>query len=103
MPMQEVTWSGILDIRSVGGLRAELDHILVQGMDVLIDFSAVERVDTAVSQLLFSFKQTINMQSHQLIIRSVPEHVREGWMLLGLVHLIESEPPSSFVELDKVI
>ncbi len=103
MSPQAVIWSGVLDIRSVGNLRAELDLLLDQDTDVLMDFSAVERIDTAVTQLLVSFQQALQARSHRLQMQSVSEHVRDDWRLLGLLDGIEADSHSATMVEDQLI
>lgn len=73
-----------VDISISEQLHEQLEALLQAGGDVVIDAQAVERIDTTVFQLLFSFQQTLAKQHSKSLIVSPSPSFMANATLLGL-------------------
>lgn len=70
-------------------LQAELVAALERGGDVVLDASAVERVDTAALQLLVLLRRELASRDGTLAWRGVSAAFNEAAGLLGLARILE--------------
>lgn len=71
-------------IRGVTDLHRALLQLIDQSESVAIDAAAVERIDTAGLQLLFSFIDTLRRRSREVRIHGVTEPMRAAADRAGL-------------------
>lgn len=83
-----VTLSGTVDISKVENLLRDFKQAAELGSPVKIDASAVERIDTAGLQLLYSFQKTMSDQQGELSIDDPSEAFMDCARLVGFEKLL---------------
>lgn len=78
---------GAVTVDSVGGLLRELQPRIASGLATL-DFSAVERVDSAALALVFSAMRQAKQAGHTLTCTALPESFTTLAELYGVAELL---------------
>lgn len=76
-------------IAQAESLLKELREVFILGRSVDVDASKVEKVDTAIIQLLVSLKKSLDSDHHQLRIVEPSEHFKMAIETSGLNSFFE--------------
>ncbi len=81
-------WRGNIDISKAKSLYDELESALEAGADIELDAGGVERVDTAIVQLLCAFREEARSRCLEVKWKSVSEPLMNIAALLGMVSML---------------
>ena len=87
----EIDCGESLTIADVGKLYAELLLPLVEGKQVSLDVSKIERIDTAAIQLLYAFCKEVRIQGYSVKWNQPSQTFCECVRLSGLAEQINIE------------
>ena len=81
-------FNAVLNISQARTLHAQLDHVLMQPMTLVLDAGQVEQVDTATMQVLAGFCRHRREQNAPIRWLAVSPAVQQASHLLGLDSLL---------------
>jgi len=84
-----INCDGVMGMREVSSMQQQLQDALKQAKNIEIDVSEVERVDTAVLQLIYVFKQSAQAKGLTVTWKAVSETFKLAAQTLGLGTYLE--------------
>ena len=88
---RQVTLNGVTSVANAEEIHAVLASLLVRKGKITLNLSAVERIDTAVLQLLIAFRRAADARGCPTVWSKLSEPVIDTSRRLGLFESLELE------------